>query len=529
MATDMNLSKGAGLLSFDMAVAAGGGLVKKENKWSNVVSLIAIVLAVVVGLAIGIFPGRGAIAFGFGIVALVFLFAFLISGKDYIFLPYICFVFAVLYVVSVVIWPRYGSLPFDFLPVRNPRRALFILVLVFSFCAVLLSSDARKRVITLVGADPAAFKVLTIYLLWRVLSLIGAEDFAASLFSLTIELAGVFSAVFIWSICLGDAKRFSNLLKVLVATTLFGCLLVIVEGVKAKNLYLIFLSIDPGESAYFSFLFDRVRDGVYRSQGAFEHPLLLTEYLVFVLPISIALYFKDRRIVYKLVWLLSILSILVAAYFVRSRSAFLFIGIVLIIGILFFMVRVLINGKSLAKWFLPIALIIPFSGLFYFLAPYVMNVISGASFMERLSTATRFLMIERGIPIIADNPVFGIGPGAAARALGIYSSQGLPICDNYYLQIAMESGIPALLLFVSFWLLVLPRAIKFILYYPSQENVVLAFGVLTGVVGVLVFKLIMAETQNFDFLFMGFIGLLVLQRDSINVSVSDSFVGVRSA
>lgn len=193
------------------------------------------------------------------------------------------------------------------------------------------------------------------------------------------------------------------------------------------------------------------------------------------------------------------------------------------------MLRILINSRSLAKWFVPLALAIPFAVLVFVLAPYVVDVVSGGTFMERLSTATRLLMIERGLPVILDNPIFGIGPGAAAHALGIYNSQGLPICDNYYLQIAMESGLPALLFFISFWFLVLPKALKFVLFGRPQENLVLAFGVLVGVVGILVFKLIMAETQNFDFLFLGVIGLLVLQRDSLDVDPRASRIGVKNA
>lgn len=529
MATDMDGNVRAFGFSSEKSGYGAGFLFKNESIWPRIFSVLIIVISLLIGLALVIFPGRGGIGFGFGAVALVFLFAFLVSGEDYGSLPYVCFVLAVLYVVSVILWPRYGSLPFNFLPVRNPRRALFILALGFSFCAVLLSSDARKQALGLVNEAPAAFRVLAVYLLWRVFSLFGAVDFSSSLLSLTIELVGVFSAVFIWSICLRDASLFSRLVRILVAVTVIGCLLVVVEGVKARNLYLDFLSIDPGESAYFSFLFDRVRDGVYRSQGAFEHPLLLTEYIVFILPISIALIFNERRVFYKFIWLISVLLLLVASYFVRSRSAFLFVGIVLVIGVFFVMLRILINSRSLAKWFVPLALAIPFAVLVFVLAPYVVDVVSGGTFMERLSTATRLLMIERGLPVILDNPIFGIGPGAAAHALGIYNSQGLPICDNYYLQIAMESGLPALLFFISFWFLVLPKALKFVLFGRPQENLVLAFGVLVGVVGILVFKLIMAETQNFDFLFLGVIGLLVLQRDSLDVDPRASRIGVKNA
>lgn len=473
--------------------------------------LLLLGASLLIALAISFTTLRFASALGLAICAPLYFFVFSLStNKEKNIEKFIYFI-GLIYLVSVLLWPRYGSLPFNFLPIRNPRRALFIILGVLTVVSFLISKKIRANFKLILKQEVFAFSMLALFVVWRFISIFNSNRFEFSILFLLAELMGGVAGVLIWSAVMNDREKLKSVINVIVITAYLSAILVIIEGLIGKNLYLSILNLNPSESDYIKFLFNRIRDGVYRAQGAFEHPLILTEFIIFIVPLFFYKILTSNGFFKKLLWINGLLLQFGAVYFAHSRSAFLFLAIVSFIGICFICARVLLKENSLKKWVLPIFLILIILVAVALLLPYATQMVLGNSSMERLSTSTRLLMLERGLPIIWDNLFIGIGPGNAGLSLGIFSTEGLPICDNIYLQFAIESGLPGLAFFVCFFCIVIYKSIHWALNAPASNDQKVFSALLIGVLGILLFKFVMAEQQNFEFLFLAVISMLIIR------------------
>jgi O-antigen ligase len=112
---------------------------------------------------------------------------------------------------------------------------------------------------------------------------------------------------------------------------------------------------------------------------------------------------------------------------------------------------------------------------------------------QAISTANERLVIwGKTQSLINDHKLLGVGPANWKVGIQAYGNKGLineygfyvlDHCHNIYLQIAAETGIPGLLLFLSFWILLAIIALLVIKKSSEQKDKILVSVLLAGITG----------------------------------------------
>jgi O-antigen ligase len=178
-----------------------------------------------------------------------------------------------------------------------------------------------------------------------------------------------------------------------------------------------------------------------RPQGALGHYMTYSGLLMLVTCSAVArVMFASRR----RTWAALVLpALLLALAFTFTRSAW--VGACVGIGILFLLRDFRLLGL------LPIAI-----GAFLIIAPSHLTARLYSTFdLKDPSNADRVAMLHSGLHIIKDNPLTGVGPDMIIRVYPHYRdktaiNQLNPHLHNVPLQIAAERGLPALVLWLWF-------------------------------------------------------------------------------
>ncbi len=192
----------------------------------------------------------------------------------------------------------------------------------------------------------------------------------------------------------------------------------------------------------------KIRDGVFRAQGAHTHPLSVAEFVAMFAPFAIVFAISAKTTLRRLLWAGALFLLLAGAVAASSRGAFLAIAVSLIATGVMLLVRFMRTGTAfrfepmIGFAFLSLILIAPVGAIG---AKQVISGEGGASASR--SSQARVEQIEMAWPKILKRPVFGYGSGRAARILG-YWGRSLSI-DNYYLTLALDLGFPGPILFAG--------------------------------------------------------------------------------
>ncbi len=227
------------------------------------------------------------------------------------------------------------------------------------------------------------------------------------------------------------------------------------------------------------------------------NPNLLAGYLVASLPAVLGLSFLSlykKNIFRSLLCFGGVFSVLIAIMFTGSRGSYLAIAaialaFVLISGhIIWQDFKTKSNLKRLWIWsiiiglFVVISLIICSPSLQY-------RIASIFSFREDSSNSFRFNVYASSFKMFLDNWIIGIGPGNNTFRLiyGLYMRSGFDALGAYSvpLEIAVESGIFALLSFVWFLGLSFIKGVKNIISNNAIEDKIIVSTVLLSIVGIM--------------------------------------------
>ncbi|MBQ3064953.1 MAG: O-antigen ligase family protein [Clostridia bacterium] len=218
-----------------------------------------------------------------------------------------------------------------------------------------------------------------------------------------------------------------------------------------------------------------------RVVSTLENPNVLAEYLIMVLPITVALFFCVRKFSQKLLCLFVGGTLGACLIFTWSRGAWLGLMLALMIFLLMYSKKVMVCGLFgiLAIPFLPFVL--PESILNRFLS--IGNLLD-------TSTSYRVHIWEGTINMLHDHFIGGIGVGVDVfqTVYPPYALSGIeqaPHSHNLYLQILVETGILGLLVFLVF--LIVFAKLHFSYYikpFPSPRKY-LAASLFCGILAVL--------------------------------------------
>lgn len=237
---------------------------------------------------------------------------------------------------------------------------------------------------------------------------------------------------------------------------------------------------------------EKIRDGIFRAQSTFLHPIVLGQISAALAPICFALLLNGRGI-RKLTPFLGLVGCLLGSYFCHSRSA----QLALLVSFLSYVLSMFLmrrRNKSVALLYLLPVVSFALAATFGFAA--YLN--TGSSEAEARSSEVRSIMWERGWPMILNNPIIGYGDGRSASLAGFNTSGGGTI-DDYYLTLLLDCGFLGLGLFSLFVFIILYIACKG--FIVERRNRRLLASQVAAIVSILVVQKIVSIAEGTGLLF----------------------------
>lgn len=372
--------------------------------------------------------------------------------------------------VLINLWPGYVVYRVGGLPSVNPTKLAWLGFLMLAAGSIMLCEEPLERLARRCRAHPWIIFSVLFLMAWRVISAGAGEQPVPQVLSLGSEIITYYVLFFAALAVLRDERDVQRLLAVLMAAAIVQALLASAESVVKHTLFDRFVSVGSEDSAaVLDMLREKFRDGHYRAQGTFEHPMVLAEFMAMIAPLA-AIPFLSRK---TGLWRWICVAFLPVAFAVilssRSRVGIaVLLAAVLMTGTLLLLprgARARHSGASLSLavsiFLLPVLLV---AG--YFAMQEVSHLIAGRSAGEASSTMSRVLMLQRGIPLIHASPFVGYGNGMGAVKLGFFDGVRFNI-DNYWLGVALDAGLPGLVAFAAVFALAALLGLK---YYRQRDD-----------------------------------------------------------
>ncbi|MBS3909147.1 MAG: O-antigen ligase family protein [Actinobacteria bacterium] len=236
-----------------------------------------------------------------------------------------------------------------------------------------------------------------------------------------------------------------------------------------------------------------------RSFSTFGNPNLLGGFLVIVTPIALAEFLRAKDLKGNLLMgaslfliLLCLLTAFTRGAWVGAAVAFLFFAVVAAKAIIARPKKLIFVGAAFIGIFLVIA------GYSAVAGHEVMNLVKRVQSMTQItegSAGSRLEIWKAGWSMVEEDPILGLGPDTFRLGSERYETfeyvrmnAGRSVADNahnWIIQLAAGVGIPATLLFLLFFVLVVVLSVRYLRKRDSEERLVYA-GLTAAIVGYLV-------------------------------------------
>lgn len=398
-------------------------------------------------------------------------------------------------------WPRYAAFFLPGLPLINPQRIANV-VLLATLMLALFSSDYISGLIRNSLMQHRAFwAAFFVYILARIASVFFSSEPFTSGYRLTQELFVhvIFVAV---GLHFGVTEKNRRILAfALVACTVIATAAAWAEFSLGRNIFSYFITPQNDYMAWA--LSDQFRDGRFRAKGTFDHPLTMAEFISISAAIGSALLFASKSALSKYILLpLFLASAVSAALLSGSRSGYGAMALVIALLVVLPPVVSTVRGYmtlgraafwSIASIFLGAMLVVGLVTVFeYTLGKHAYSD----------SDAMRAQMFERTIGLLKESPLWGHGVGLAPEKIGVLTERTrVYTVDSFFMSIAVESGLPALL---SLLFMLVYTALEGIRksVHPGEQDWALWIGFAVAILVCLMFKSILSLLDNNHLLFL---------------------------
>lgn len=417
---------------------------------------------------------------------------------------------------ALAFWPSFLLLKSGGLPAIDGRRIVVGISLLVAVYLVVSRKEVIQRFNSASGGLRAGVWIVSLYGLWRLMSCFASPAPLFSFIQVIWEVFYYYSFYFLGYLFFSSDRLRDRQHVVILWLMVFIAAFACVERIIGKN-YMVMLAPRNEEfsSIVNSMSSSRIRDGQFRAQGTFEHPLLLAEFSAIASCFAMAyLVWPTKSTFQKILAVAALLGALVAAYLSGSRSAYISLaaGLGAVVVLRVFGNRI---GKSLTSMVFARRLaVMLLAGLALAAALVVLPFLArGNSLSDRASSEGRLVMLKTGLPIIEHSPIFGEGPGTGAALAGLRVREDLVTLDNYLLAITLESGIPALLLFIAIFMLPAWRGFMAVTAGAGAAAPFLA-AVTGAMLAVLATRIILWMPFNLSFIYL-FAGVALAQCEAL--------------
>ncbi|TFW16410.1 O-antigen ligase family protein [Duganella callida] len=350
--------------------------------------------------------------------------------------------------LASMLWPSYVVFSTSGLPGIEPKRMLSLLLLGYWLYKMFTAPVLAQRFMRRWRAGGLPLALLVGFLLWRLASALASEQPVYSFIQYGWSVFNFHLVFFVALSSLRDRRDVAAVMKLLVGGAVLVALLGGVERVVGHNLFSKLVSADNEVVA--AALADKLRDGGNRVQATFEHPMVMAEFLMMIVPMAVFLLFDSTRQRNKVAGAVALAAIMAGVLLSGTRSAILTSGAVLgLTLVLYFLENLRGRGGFTARGLLSLIGLIGIITVALAAVPVVTELVQGRNAYERGSSTARVIQYQMGLPKLEKQPVLGYGAGMGNFQVGFKASKGRVSVDSYYLTMALDSGVPGLLLFVG--------------------------------------------------------------------------------
>lgn len=369
---------------------------------------------------------------------------------------------SVLLLYSSVLWPKYGVIKIGSMPSVSPSKILYAVIFVVFIFGLFFDRDMKQRIVTDARQLWPLYSGWLLYVTFKAASVFTLDEVPFAL-QIKYVVEQFFGYEFLFVIILSqirtsfDMERF---LRVFLFCVLPLLALAIAEHVIGRTIFSYVVSVDYDESGRVAAgLVPKIRDGFHRLQTSFEHPLVFGQYLSISIPILMYFVLKnDNRLIGKIMAFGALLITFFLIYMTGSRSS---LAISVLIGVL----MTTFSPLLVNKFRMDIKMILRVIGISmlacvacYFLFMVIPDIITSRTAETANSSDAREYMLLHGLPYVASSPLVGYGPGSSPFLAGVMVTGGFYSIDNFYLSLALDSGLFALFGFAvsvgySIWIL----------------------------------------------------------------------------
>lgn len=405
-------------------------------------------------------------------------------------------------VVTATLWPSYMAVRVGGLPSIDLRKIVFGLsVLVFFYQCMARPVLSRSWQTLAPGAKWMCWAVAG-YGLLRFVSAVESDAPIAAFLAVAWEWVYYYIPFFFVLFLMRDEASRPLFVRFVCLLSLAVLLFAIYERISGAN-PLVRLAPVSNDSAELTAALNlsRLRDGVFRAQATFEHPLMLAEFATIVAAFAFGLVLNGRAVGVRLSGAVVFLASSASAVLSGSRIAFVSLAIVVAAVSLATMVRARGVRKVTAAIATRLFVLLTIAALAAMAVPLLQNLLLGRTATEASSSSARVQMLKDGIPAMLGSPFFGKGYGQAVHEAGVYGTGGLLTLDNYLLTVGIDAGVPALLIFISIFILPAWMAFKRITEEEGPEQPFL-ISAMAALIGLLAVRMILSIPYNLVFAFV---------------------------
>jgi O-antigen ligase len=437
---------------------------------------------------------------------------------------------ALIYIISTLIWPKYIAVRPPGLPLIGIQRLANLLALSMFVLAMFSSNWFKKEIANSFNKAKVFWIFFGGLVFFRFASVFISRDIPFSLFMFMsdffVHWFFIFTGVFIGS----SHRYFIIFLKAIVFCFFVNFLIAITELALGKNLFLPFLNtIDP---ALEWVLKEKSRDGLYRVQSVFLHPITFAEFASVGFCFTVCMLSHIKNKLWRAISIfLAVSCASIMVLLSGSRSGY--VATAVIISLVVFsplansLLRKQMNLKTTALWsFLIIALTIAVGLLGILVYDYTFGKYISAATVG--SSTARLLMLEQTFVKLIESPIVGHGVGLGAELVGLET--GNPYApytiDSLFISYTVESGIFALISFIALIAIGASTAFR-TSFYGKEEYWFMSYMIGLSIIAFALFKIILSLVDN-NFLLFIILGISVSRITQNSIEQKNSR-GVRYA
>jgi len=367
------------------------------------------------------------------------------------------------------------------------------------------SPSLRTRLYGLIKKNKVIYGIIAVFFIWKIFSsFFSSGSVDESLKSSLRDAVYCFILMNISMLLISTERHVIHIFRCLMLATMIVCFFGLLEIVVQHSLFAAFAaSQDAAEK-----ISDSYRDDRFRVLSTFPNSLSLASFLCFVFPLLAYSYFHEQKALWKLVSVVVLSTSFIVLYNTYSRAGY---------GVMFALIG-LLSLFHLKKWVGRLKQQWRILYSFVFLVVFVLFAVALFIFAEQLaqgqsakesgSSEIRALQMEIGFIKMAQHPIIGFGPGNAGDVIGLKTKT----VDNYYLTLAMESGVTATVLFLVILLVFVRKSYALgVLKWPGRDLGITLFLMLLGN---MVFMIILSLEQVLPLLFIAFSIILFLENQA---------------